>query len=695
MSKPEQGNKVNLKSYRNIGVVAHIDAGKTTTTERILYYTGKTYKIGEVHDGAATMDWMAQEQERGITIVSAATTCFWKDHQFNLIDTPGHVDFTIEVERSLRVLDGAIVVFDGVAGVEPQSETVWRQADKHQVPRICFVNKMDRAGANFFRCVDMIESRLGANKVVINLPIGSESDFKGIIDLVTMKAIIWKGDDLGASFEETDIPEEFKEQSQEYRQKLIDAVTTFDDNLMEKCLNEEEISEKEIKSALRGAVIKSAIFPVLCGSAFKNKGVQTLLDAVVDYLPSPLDLPPTEGKDPETGEPVFRNPDPKEPFSGLAFKIACDPFVGSVTYFRIYSGTLSSGDQVYNSTRSNKARIGRMLILHANDREDIKFASAGDVIALCGVDTVTGDTLCSAKEKIVLETISAPDPVISLSIEPKTKADRDKLAKGLESLSKEDPSFKVTSDQDTGQTLIHGMGELQLEIIVDRLKREFKVDAIVGNPQVAYRETIKKTAEILYEHKKQSGGAGQYAKIKMIFEPLERGDGFEFVNEIRGGAIPSEYIPGVQKGLESAMNSGLYGHPVVDFKVRLIDGSYHEVDSSVYAFEIAAKEGFRQMIRSGSELLEPVMGVEVTAPEEYVGGIEGDLTRRRGIFEDKEYLTGGTNVIKYFVPLSSMFGYINDLRSNTQGRATFSMSFDHYKSVPKSIAESLHEGVKR
>lgn len=686
--------RVSLDLYRNIGVVAHIDAGKTTTTERILFYTGKTYKIGEVHEGAATMDWMVQEQERGITIVSAATTCFWKGHQLNLIDTPGHVDFTIEVERSLRVLDGAVVVFDGVAGVEPQSETVWRQADKHRVPRICFVNKMDRAGANFFRCVEMIGSRLGANNVVINLPIGSESDFKGIIDLVKMKAVVWEGSDLGASFEILDIPAEFEKQAREYRQKLVDAVTTFDDHLMEKCLNDEEISEEEIKAALRKAVIKSKIFPVLCGSAFKNKGVQTLLDAVVDYLPSPLDIPPTSGVN-RNGEEIFRETNPNEPFCGLAFKIACDPFVGSLTYFRIYSGTLSAGDQVYNSTRDHKVRIGRMLVLHANEREDIKFASAGDVIALCGVDAVTGDTICDAKNQIILETIFAPDPVISLSIEPKTKVDRDKLAKGLESLSKEDPSFKVTSDVETGQTLIHGMGELQLEIIVDRLKREFKVDAKVGNPQVAYRETISKTAEVLYEHKKQSGGAGQYAKVKMIFEPRERGAGFEFVNEIRGGSIPTEYIPGVQKGLESAMNSGLYGYPVVDVRVRLIDGAYHEVDSSVYAFEIAAKEGFRQMIKVGSELLEPIMKVEVTSPEEYVGGIEGDLTRRRGIFEDKDYLSGGTNVIKYFVPLSSMFGYINDLRSNTQGRATFSMSLDHYRSVPRSIAESLHEGAKR
>ncbi|QEK38743.1 elongation factor G [Candidatus Cytomitobacter primus] len=682
-------SKIDLKLYRNIGIVAHIDAGKTTTTERILYYTGKTYKIGEVHDGAATMDYMAQEQERGITIVSAATTCFWKDHQFNLIDTPGHVDFTIEVERSLRVLDGAVVVFDGVAGVEPQSETVWRQADKHAVPRICFVNKMDRSGADFFRCFDMIKSRLGAKGVALNIPIGSESEFKGIVNIVEMNAIVWKGDNLGASFDVIDIPEDLVEQANEYREKLIDVVSEFDDNIMGKYLNGEEASAQEIKDAIRSAVIGSKIFPVFCGSAFKNKGVQTLLDAVIDYLPSPLDLPATKGIDPVSKEEIIRKADENEPFCGLAFKITCDQFVGSLTYFRVYSGKISAGDQIYNSSRGSKVRVGRMLILHANDREDIKHASAGDVIALCGIDAVTGDTLCDAQNKIVLETISAPDPVISLSVEPKTKADRDKLAKGLESLVKEDPSFKVSSDHETDQTLIHGMGELQLEIIVDRLKREFKVDALVGNPQVAYRETISKDSKILYEHKKQSGGAGQYAKVEMIFEPLERGEGFQFVNKIRGGAIPIEYIPGVEKGLKSALTSGLYGYPVVDFRVSLIDGSYHDVDSSVYAFEIAAKEGFRQAIKSGSVLLEPVMKVEVIAPEEYVGSIEGDLTKRRGVFEDKEYLAGGTNIIKYFVPLSSMFGYINDLRSSTQGRATFSMSFDHYRSVPKNLVESI------
>ncbi len=679
-------NDLNLR--RNIGIVAHIDAGKTTTTERILFYTGKTYKIGEVHDGGATMDWMPQEQERGITIVSAATTCFWKGYQFNLIDTPGHVDFTIEVERSLRVLDGAVVVFDGVAGVEPQSETVWRQADKHAVPRICFVNKMDRAGSDFFRCVDMIDSRLGAKKVVMNLPIGAEADFKGIVDLVEMNAVVWLGDDLGASFEVVEIPEHLVEQAKEYREKLIDVLSEFDDNIMVKSLEEQEISVSEIKSAIRSAVIKSELFPVFCGSAFKNKGVQTLLDAVVDYLPSPLDLPDIVGTS-ENGEEVTRKSNVSDPFSGLAFKITCDQFVGSLAYFRVYSGTIKSGDQIYNSSRGKKVRVGRMLVLHANDREDIKEASAGDVIALCGVDASTGDTLCDAKDIVVLEAIVAPDPVISLSIEPKTKADRDRLAKGLEALVREDPSFRVSSDHEISQTLIHGMGELQLEIIVDRLKREFKVDAIVGNPQVAYRETLNKAVEVLYEHKKQSGGAGQYAKVKMHFEPLERGEGFVFVNEIRGGAIPEEYIPGVEKGLKSALQSGKYGYPVVDFKVRLIDGSYHDVDSSVYAFEIAAKEAFRKVVVQDSVLLEPVMKVEVIAPEDYIGSIEGDLTKRRGIFSNKECLIGGTNIIKYSVPLSSMFGYIGDLRSSTQGRATFSMSFDHYRSVPKNLAESI------
>ncbi len=681
----EKNNNLNLR--RNIGIVAHIDAGKTTTTERILFYTGKTYKIGEVHDGSATMDWMPQEQERGITIVSAATTCFWGDYQFNLIDTPGHVDFTIEVERSLRVLDGAVVVFDGVAGVEPQSETVWRQANKHAVPRICFVNKMDRAGSNFLRCFDMIKSRLGANAVVMHLPIGAEADFKGIVDLVEMNAVIWEGDNLGASFKVVDIPEDMKEEADKYREKLMESVSEFNDDIMTKYLSGVEVSKQEIKDTIRSAVIKSELFPVFCGSAFKNKGVQTLLDAVVDYLPSPLDMPDIVGTNPDNGEEMTRQANVDSPFSGLAFKITCDSFVGSLTYFRIYSGTLKCGDQIYNSSRNSKIRVGRMLVLHANDREDIKSAGAGDVIALCGIDTITGDTLCDSKNKIVLETISSPDPVISLSVEPKTKADRDKLAKGLESLVKEDPSFKVSSDGETDQTLIHGMGELQLEIIVDRLKREFKVDAIVGNPQVAYRETLGKKSEVLYEHKKQSGGAGQYAKIKLLFEPLERGEGFVFSNEIRGGAIPEEYIPGVEKGLRAALKSGFHGYPVVDFKVRLIDGSFHDVDSSVYAFEIASKEAFRKAIAE-SVLLEPVMKVEVIAPEEYVGNIEGDLTKRRGVFEEKEYMDGA-NIIKYCVPLSSMFGYINDLRSATQGRSTFSMSFDHYRVVPKGLIESI------
>ncbi|USO00944.1 MAG: elongation factor G [Alphaproteobacteria bacterium] len=678
-----------LAIYRNIGIVAHIDAGKTTTTERILFETGKSHKIGEVHEGAATMDYMVQERERGITIVSAATTCFWKNHRINLIDTPGHVDFTIEVERSLRVLDGAVVVFDAVSGVEPQTETVWRQADKHRVPRICFINKMDRAGADFYKCFDMIKSRLGANPVAMNIPIGSEGDFVGVIDIVSMKAFVWGDSNV---YEVKEIPQAYLELAQKFRNALLETVACYvtNDELFAKILADDNVDPKLIKSIVRQAAISSEIIPVFCGAAFKNKGVAPLLDAVVDYLPSPLDLPPVEGVDPETNETISRKHNLSDPLCGLAFKITCDPYVGSLIYFRLYSGKLSAGDFIYNSTQNKKVRVGRMLLLHANTREDIKFASAGDVIALCGDGAITGDTLCDLENKIVLETINAPDPVISLFVEPKTKTDSEKLSKALESLMREDPSFKATSDPETKQTLIHGMGELQLDIIVDRLKREFKVDANVGNPRVSYRETFGQQVSVVQEHKKQSGGAGQYAKIDIIFEPLEAGSGFKFENKIRGGAIPEEYIPGVERGLIDASNSGEYGYPVVDFKAILVDGAFHDVDSSVYAFETVAKQAFRKAMSSGSKLLEPIMSVEVVCPEDYVGSVEGDLASRRGLFKDKDYLPGGTVIVKQEVPLANMFGYINELRSKTQGRATFSMTFEKY-----AHARSKEEELKK
>jgi len=683
--------QVPLKDYRNIGIMAHVDAGKTTTTERVLFYTGRSHKIGEVHDGAATMDWMEQEQERGITITSAATTCFWNDHRINIIDTPGHVDFTIEVLRSLRVLDGAVAVFDSVAGVEPQSETVWRQADKHNVPRICFVNKMDRMGANFYRCVDMFVDRLGAKPLVLTLPIGAESDFEGIVDLVRMKAIIWEDESMGAKFNIVDIPADYQDKANEYREKLLETAAEQDDAVMEAFFAGEEISEDTLKACLRKGTIKGHFVPVICGSAFKNKGVQTLLDAVVDFLPSPIDIGAVFGEDVKTGEEVKREPKPTDPFSGLAFKIMNDPFVGTLTFVRVYSGRLEAGSTIMNANNGKKERVGRMLLMHSNSREDIKFAEAGDIVALCGLkDTITGDTLCDPLKPVILERMEFPDPVIEVAVEPKTKSDQEKMGLALSRLAKEDPSFRVSMDIESGQTVIKGMGELHLEIIVDRLKREFKVEANVGAPQVAYRETITKTAEVDYTHKKQSGGAGQFARLKIVMEPQEPGTPYAFKNEIVGGSIPKEYIPGVEKGLLSAMTAGpLAGFPVIDFRVRLIDGAYHDVDSSALAFEIASRAAFREGVRKGSpRLLEPIMKVEVMTPEEYLGDIIGDLNSRRGQVNNMEQQTN-VRIITAQVPLSSMFGYVNTLRSMSQGRAQFHMEFDSYAQVPQQLAEEI------
>lgn len=683
-----------LDRYRNIGIMAHIDAGKTTTTERVLYYTGRTHKIGEVHEGTATMDWMVQEQERGITITSAATTCFWNDHRINIIDTPGHVDFTIEVERSLRVLDGAVAVFDGVAGVEPQSETVWRQANKYGVPRLCFVNKLDRLGANFFRCVDMIKNRLGSTPVVTQLPIGSESDFKGVIDLVTMKAIVWQGDDLGAKFTYEDIPVDMQEEAEKYRHKLIDAVVEQDEDVTTTYLDGGDVTIESIKKCLRLGTLNFSFVPVLCGSAFKNKGVQTLLDAVIDYLPSPLDVPAVKGLVPGSDKEEERSADPKAPFAGLAFKVATDPFVGTLTFFRIYSGTIQSGSTVLNSVSEKKERIGRMLQMHANSREDIKEESAGGIVALAGLKgTRTGDTLCSPDHPIVLERMEFPDPVISVSVEPKTKVDQERMSVALSRLAAEDPSFRHASDVETGQTIISGMGELHLDIIVDRMKREFKVDAKIGQPQVSYRETISKTYEIDYTHKKQSGGAGQFARMKVIFEPLEPGSGFQFESKIFGGAIPKEYIPSVEKGLSVSKETGvLTGAPMVDFKATLVDGAYHDVDSSTMAFEIAARAAYREGIaKAGPKLLEPIMKVEIVTPDEYMGDIIGDINSRRGQIAgmDQEM---NARTISATVPLAEMFGYVSTLRSMSQGRALYSMQFSHYQEVPKSVVEKLGQG---
>ncbi|MGE5577738.1 MAG: elongation factor G [Syntrophothermus sp.] len=681
-----------LEKTRNIGIMAHIDAGKTTTTERILFYTGRVHKMGEVHDGAATMDWMVQEQERGITITSAATTCFWRDHRINIIDTPGHVDFTVEVERSLRVLDGAIAVFCSVGGVEPQSETVWRQADRYGVPRIAYINKMDRVGADFFRGLDMIRERLGANPVAIQLPIGVEDSFRGIVDLITQKAIIYT-DDLGTHTETAEIPGDMKRQAVEYREKMVEAIAETDDVLMEKYLEGQEIGADELKAALRRATLAVKIVPVLCGSSFKNKGVQPLLDAVVDYLPAPTDLPPTRGTDPGTGEEVLRGVSDGEPFSALAFKIMADPYVGKLAFFRVYSGTLTAGSYVYNSTKQRKERIGRILQMHANHREDISEVSTGDIAAAVGLkDTTTGDTLCDEKKPIVLEAMQFPEPVIQIAIEPKTKADQDKLGLSLARLAEEDPTFRVKTDEETGQTIIAGMGELHLEIIVDRLLREFKVEANVGRPQVAYRETIRSTVKSEGKFIRQSGGRGQYGHVWLLLEPLEPGAGFEFVNKIVGGVVPREYIPAVEAGVKEAMTSGvLAGYPVVDLRATIYDGSYHDVDSSEMAFKIAGSMAFRDGSKKANPvLLEPIMRVEVTTPESFMGDVMGDLNSRRGRIDGMESRSGA-QIIRAHVPLATMFGYVNDLRSMTQGRATYVMHFDRYEEVPANIAAEIIE----
>ncbi len=680
-----------LEMYRNIGIMAHIDAGKTTTTERILFYTGVNHKIGETHDGAATMDWMEQEQERGITITSAATTCYWKGNRVNIIATPGHVDFTVEVERSLRVLDGAITVFDSVAGVEPQSETVWRQADKYGVPRICFCNKMDRIGANFYRCLDMIVDRLGARPMAIQLPIGAEDDFKGIVDLLTMKAIIYTGNTADAPIEITDIPADLKDKAEEYHNQLVEMAVEQDEQAMEDYLEGKEVSIETLKKCIRKGTLSQDFVPVLCGTAFRNKGVQPLLDAVIDYLPSPVDIPAIEGVKPGTEDVIVRKPSDTEPLSALAFKIMNDPFVGSLTFTRIYSGVMNAGSYIYNSVKDKKERVGRMLLMHANKREDLKEAYAGDIIALAGLkDTTTGDTLCDSSNPIVLENMVFPDPVIELAVEPKTKVDVEKMGLALARLAMEDPSFKVSSDPESGQTIIKGMGELHLDIIVDRLKREFKVEANVGEPQVAYRETITKACDIEYTHKKQSGGAGQFARVKIKFEPTEDHTGFEFINTVVGGNVPKEYIPGVEKGLRSAMDTGvLAGYPVTGVKCNLYDGAYHEVDSNVMCFEIAARAAFREGMRQAdAKILEPIMKVEVVTPEEYMGDIIGDLNSRRGMINGMDQ-RGNARVVDAFVPLANMFGYVNTLRSLSQGRAQFTMQFDHYAEVPRDIAETI------
>ena len=683
--------KTKLSDYRNIGIMAHIDAGKTTTTERILYYTGKSYKIGEVHDGAATMDWMEQEQERGITITSAATTCFWNDKRINIIDTPGHVDFTIEVERSLRVLDGAVAVFDSVAGVEPQSETVWRQANKYNVPRMCFVNKMDRIGADFFRCVEMIKDRLGSIPLVMQLPIGSESNYEGLIDLVIMKEVIWKEESLGAEFEYKDIRDDLKEQAEKYRSELIESAVEQDDDVMEQYLDGNEPDTETIKRCIRKGVLNQSFVPVLNGTAFKNKGVQPLLDAVVDFMPSPIDVEAIKGINPDTEEEMKRESSDEEPLSLLAFKVMNDPFVGNLTFARIYSGVLETGQTLVNTVKNKKERIGRMLEMHSNSREDIKEARAGDIVALVGLkDTTTGDTLCGDDNQIILERMEFPEPVIEVAVEPKTKADQEKMGLALSRLAKEDPSFRVSSDNESGQTVISGMGELHLDILVDRMKREFKVEANVGAPQVAYRETFSKEAEIDYTHKKQSGGAGQFARLKIIITPNQPGEGYNFTSEIVGGSIPKEYIPGVEKGIESVKDTGaLAGFPIIDFNVRLADGAYHDVDSSVMAFEIAARAAFREVCRdAGIKLLEPMMKVEVVTPEEHLGDIIGDLNSRRGQISGTE-TRGPSTVIDSMVPLANMFGYVNTLRSMSQGRAVFTMLFDHYQEVPKAVSEEV------
>ncbi|MBX9576623.1 MAG: elongation factor G [Caulobacteraceae bacterium] len=681
-----------IEDYRNFGIMAHIDAGKTTTTERILYYTGKSHKIGEVHDGAATMDWMDQEQERGITITSAATTAFWREKRLNIIDTPGHVDFTIEVERSLRVLDGAVTVLDGNAGVEPQTETVWRQADKYRVPRIVFVNKMDKIGADFDKSVESIRDRLGAKAVPIQLPIGSESNLSGLVDLVRMTGVVWDNDGLGASYKDVPIPADMVEKANAARQYLIDNAVELDDEAMEAYLEGQEPSEETIKKCIRKAVLTGAFYPILCGSAFKNKGVQTLLDAVVDYLPSPIDIPPTQGIDYKTEEPVTRKASDDEPLSVLAFKIMDDPFVGSLTFCRLYSGKMETGMGLLNSTRDRKERVGRMLLMHSNNREDIKEAYAGDIVALAGLkDTRTGDTLCDPiKSPVILERMEFPAPVIEIAVEPKSKADQEKLGVALAKLASEDPSFTVSTDHESGQTILKGMGELHLDIKIDILKRTYKVEANIGAPQVAYRESLGRKAEIDYTHKKQTGGTGQFARVKLVFEPGEPGSGFVFESAIVGGAVPKEYIPGVQKGLESAKDNGLLaGFPLIDFKATLIDGAFHDVDSSVLAFEIASRAAFKELRTQGApKLLEPIMAVEVVTPEEYLGSVIGDLNGRRGMIQGQD-MRGNATVVNAFVPLANMFGYVNTLRGMSQGRAQFTMQYDHYDPVPQHVADEV------
>jgi len=689
-----------LERTRNIGIMAHIDAGKTTTTERILYYTGKSYKIGEVHDGAATMDHMAQEQERGITITSSATTCIWNNHRINIIDTPGHVDFTVEVERSLRVLDGAVTVFDSVAGVEPQTETVWRQANKYKVPRMCFVNKMDRIGANFYRTVDMVKNRLEATPAVIQLPVGaggpeSNEPFIGLVDLVKMKALIWRDEELGAKWDEVEIPAHMVDQANEYREQLLETIATSDDELMEKYLGGEEVTEDEIKRALRKGTLAFDFVPILCGSSFKNKGVQPMLDAVVNFLPSPLDIPPAEGTNIAGDEVMYRETSEDEPFSALAYKIVSDPF-GKLTYFRVYSGTIGKGEEVYNSTKEKRERLGRILLMHANNREDLDIARAGDIVAGLGFkDTTSGDTLCDRTNPIILERMEFPEPVIHVAIEPKTKDDQDKLGKALKSLSDEDPTFRIRTDEETGQTVISGMGELHLEILVDRMQREFNVAATVGKPQVAYRETITKSVEsVEYRHIKQSGGSGQFAVVKISLEP-NPGKGYEFEDKISGGRIPREYIQPTNQGIQSALDNGvLAGYPTVDVKAILVDGAYHDVDSSEMAFKIAGQQAFKKAAEMAKPvILEPIMGVEVVTPEEYMGDVMGDLSSRRGRIEGME-ARGNTQVVRAQVPLSEMFGYSTDLRSRTQGRATYTMQFAQYMEVPNAIATDIIKRVR-
>ncbi len=680
-----------LEDYRNIGIMAHIDAGKTTTTERVLYYTGKSHKLGEVHDGAATMDWMEQEQERGITITSAATTAYWNDKRINIIDTPGHVDFTIEVERSLRVLDGAVALLDANQGVEPQTETVWRQADKYGVPRMIFVNKMDKIGADFVLSVQMVKDRLGANTIVLQLPLGVESSFAGIIDLIRMKAVKWDDESLGAKFHDEDIPADLLDLAKKYREMLVEQAVEVDEAATEAYLEGKEPSETELKALIRKGTVNSKFVPILCGSAFKNKGVQPLLDAVVDFLPSPLDVPPVKGIDVKTGEETTREPRDDAPLSMLAFKIMNDPFVGSLTFARIYSGKVESGTTLVNTVKDKKERIGRMLLMHANHREDIKEAFTGDIVALAGLkDVTTGDTLSEPAKPIILERMEFPEPVIEVAVEPKTKGDQEKLGVALNRLAQEDPSFRVSVDHESGQTIIKGMGELHLDIIVDRMRREFKVEANVGAPQVAFRETVSKRANVDYTHKKQTGGSGQFARVKMTIEPNEQGKGYEFENKVVGGNVPKEYIPGVQKGVQSVVESGvLAGFPILDVKVTLTDGAYHDVDSSVMAFEIAGRAAFREgALKAGPKLLEPIMKVEVVTPEDYVGGIIGDLTSRRGQVRGQE-TRGNAAVISAMVPLANMFGYVNNLRSMSQGRAQFTMQFDHYAQAPQGVAEEV------